>query len=112
MNFIFKRINLSESSNYLALTGFAIRERCLIKIRFEHLGHFTPGSNLNSLGVISFLHLWQIYLVIVFHFLSLFLIFSVLTIFHSSKSKNSWNSESPSINSPKATSKSSNGNLI
>ena len=57
MNFISKRINLGESINYLAFTGLAMRERCLIKILFEHLGHLTPGNNLNSLGVISFLHL-------------------------------------------------------
>ena len=63
--------------NYLALTGLAIKLLCFIKIRFEHFGHLTPGSNLSSLGVISFLHLWQIYLVIVFTPFPFFLFFSV-----------------------------------
>ncbi len=66
-----------EKSSYLALTGLAINERCLIRILLEHLGHLTPGKILSSPGVISFLHRWHTYFVIEFHILLIFLIFSV-----------------------------------
>ena len=63
---------------YRALTGLAIRDRVLNSTLQEQRGHLTPGNTLNSLGVISFLHLEHMYFVIKSPFYFLFLIFSLL----------------------------------